>query len=77
MGEVYLAKTSYMKQMETDQKVMIKSLLSREESKFEQLKSEIEMFDKCKHENVAKLLGLCCEVEPFLVILEYIDWVSI
>jgi len=57
--------------------VIIKSLLSREEYHHQEFCREIEMFSKLTHEHIAKVLGVCCDMEPRFLITEYSDWVSI
>lgn len=62
----------------TDQEtvVMVKALHSREEWAHADFKREMDMFHKLSHEGIARLLGVSRDVEPFLVIMEYTDWVS-
>lgn len=56
--------------------VMVKSLQNtREDSALQEFKRELDMFYKLQHQNVAQLLGLCCEADPHYMILEYTDWV--
>lgn len=62
---------------ETDILVMVKSLmLTKDENSLTEFKREIDIFTKLSHENVTKFCGLCREVEPHYLMLEYTDWVS-
>ena len=40
------------------------------------LQEEIEMYSKSEHPNVIRLVGICLDEEPILVIYEYLDYVS-
>lgn len=56
--------------------VMVKSLTQiKDEAALTEFKREIDIFSKVTHENIVKLYGLCREVEPHYMILEYTDWV--
>ncbi|XP_031355728.1 tyrosine-protein kinase-like otk [Photinus pyralis] len=58
-----------------DLTVMVKSLThTKDEAALTEFKREIDLLSKVSHENVAKLWGLCREVEPHYMILEYTDW---
>lgn len=58
--------------------VMVKSLAqTKDENCLLEFKREIDVFCKLDHENIVKLWGLCREIEPHFMILEYADWVSI
>lgn len=63
---------------ETDVLVMVKSLmLTKDENSLTEFKREIDIFSKLSHENITKFYGLCREVEPHYMMLEYTDWVKI
>jgi PTK7 protein tyrosine kinase 7 len=74
-GDVFLAKSISNKCIDTNQIVMVKALQSKDENIHLDYKREIEMFHKMNHERVVKLIGLCREIDPFLIVLEYSDWV--
>lgn len=58
--------------------VMVKSLIqTKDEAALTEFKREIDIFSKVSHENIVKLWGLCRDVEPHYMILEYTDWVSL
>ncbi|XP_063220526.1 inactive tyrosine-protein kinase 7-like [Bacillus rossius redtenbacheri] len=77
-GEVFLAKAHGVRDGEGKDKesvVMVKSLLqTRDDGALMEFKRELDMFHKLQHENIAKMLGLCREVDPHYMILEYTDW---
>ena len=75
-GDVFLAKAHGIKDGEPETLVVVKSLLSRDEQHQFQFRREIDMFCKVHHENVARLLGVCREMEPQFSIAEYCEWVS-
>ncbi|KAF5297401.1 hypothetical protein FQR65_LT01332 [Abscondita terminalis] len=55
--------------------VMVKSLTqTKDDNALTEFKREIDLFAKITHENIVKLWGLCREVEPHYMILEYTDW---
>lgn len=57
--------------------VLVKSLIqTKDEDCLAEFKRELDIFHKLSHENVAKLIGLCREVEPHYLIFEHTDWVS-
>lgn len=56
--------------------MMVKALETKEESLQLDFRREIEMLGKLNHENIVKLLGVCRDTEPQLMITEYLDWVS-
>ena len=59
-----------------NQVIMVKSFLLKSESTAEQCLKEIDMFGRCEHKHVVRLLGLCVEVEPLFVVLENTEWVG-
>ncbi|KAK2149182.1 hypothetical protein LSH36_463g04014 [Paralvinella palmiformis] len=73
-GDVFLAKAHLIREGEPETLVIIKSLLSREEYHHQEFCREIEMFSKLTHEHIAKVLGVCCDMEPRFLITEYSDW---
>ncbi|XP_074038499.1 tyrosine-protein kinase-like otk isoform X2 [Leptinotarsa decemlineata] len=55
--------------------VLIKALSqTKDEGCLTEFKREIDIFSKITNENITKLFGLCREVEPNFMILEYTDW---
>jgi len=54
--------------------VMIKSLNSQDPKIIEEFNQEIEMLSKLSHEHITKLLAVCLDQEPFLIILEYSNY---
>ncbi|XP_063731521.1 inactive tyrosine-protein kinase 7 isoform X1 [Eleginops maclovinus] len=72
-GEVLLCKAKGMEESEEETVVLVKSLQSRDEQLQLDFRREAEMFAKLSHANVVRLLGLCREVEPHYMILEYYD----
>ena len=75
-GEVFLARAVGIKDGEEATTVMVKALQTRDEHQQLEFRREIDMLTKLNHANIVKLLGLCREVEPQLMITEYLDWVS-
>lgn len=72
-GEVF--STKYQVDGEKEQIVMVKSLLhTKDENNLQEFKRHLDLLHKLNHENVAKLIGLCREVEPDYMIIEYTDW---
>ena len=58
----------------TEAMVMVKSLQSFDPMIVNEFNQEIEMFKKLSHNHITKLLAVCLEQEPFLMILEYSDY---
>lgn len=57
--------------------VIVKSLQhTRDENVLIEFKRETDMFHRLSHDNIAKIIGLCKEVDNHFMILEYTDWVS-
>ena len=75
-GEVSLSRAAGIKDGEEATTVMVKALQTKEESLQLDFRREIEMLGKLSHENIVKLLGVCRDTEPQLMITEYLDWVS-
>lgn len=73
-GDVYLAKAKGIKDTDPETVVMVKALQLRDETLHVEFKREMELYHKLTHDNVAKLLAVCREAEPFLMIIEYSDW---
>uniref|UniRef100_A0AAY5K5Y9 Protein tyrosine kinase 7 (inactive) n=1 Tax=Esox lucius TaxID=8010 RepID=A0AAY5K5Y9_ESOLU len=72
-GEVLLAKAKGIEEGEEETVVLVKSLQSKDEQLQVDFRHEAEMFSRLSHSNVVRLLGLCREAEPHLMILEYYD----
>uniref|UniRef100_A0A8C1MMB8 Protein tyrosine kinase 7a n=1 Tax=Cyprinus carpio TaxID=7962 RepID=A0A8C1MMB8_CYPCA len=71
-GEVLLAKAKAAED-EEETVVLVKSLQTRDEQMQLDFRRECDMFAKLSHANVARLLGICREVEPHYMIMEYTD----
>uniref|UniRef100_A0A8C2G2F4 Protein tyrosine kinase 7a n=1 Tax=Cyprinus carpio TaxID=7962 RepID=A0A8C2G2F4_CYPCA len=71
-GEVLLAKAKGAED-EEETVVLVKSLQTRDEQMQLDFRRECDMFAKLSHANVARLLGICREVEPHYMIMEYTD----
>jgi len=54
---------------------MLKSLLTSDESTQTEFFHELELFSRCHHDNVVKLLGISRESLPVFAIYEYTDLV--
>lgn len=76
-GDVFLAKARGIRIGELETQVVVKSLLLKEDQHYYEFQREIDMYSKLDHNNVLKLLGVCCEAEPMFYIAEYCDWVSL
>ncbi|KAG1696493.1 Inactive tyrosine-protein kinase 7 [Nymphon striatum] len=72
-GSVVITRAIGIIDGERESTVMIKSLENRDEEMHFEFKKEMDMFHKLNHDNVVKLLGICREAEPALMILEYVD----
>ncbi|XP_072031343.1 inactive tyrosine-protein kinase 7-like [Amphiura filiformis] len=73
-GEVFLARAVGIRDGEEATTVMVKALQTRDEHQQLEFRREIDMLTKLNHANIVKLLGLCREAEPQLMITEYLDW---
>uniref|UniRef100_A0A672L2H7 Inactive tyrosine-protein kinase 7 n=1 Tax=Sinocyclocheilus grahami TaxID=75366 RepID=A0A672L2H7_SINGR len=68
-GEVLLAKAKAAED-EEETVVLVKSLQARDEQMQLDFRRECDMFAKLSHANVARLLGICREVEPHYMIMD-------
>jgi len=75
-GEVVVGKAYNIIVDATETLVMMKSLLSADESTQAEFYRELELFSLCHHDNVVKLLGISRESFPIFAIYEYTDLVS-
>lgn len=57
-----------------EQMVMVKSLQNTDQLIINEFNQEIEMFKKLQHNHICKLMAVCFEQEPKLMILEYTDY---
>ncbi|XP_048732970.1 inactive tyrosine-protein kinase 7-like [Ostrea edulis] len=73
-GDVFLAKARDIRDVEPETLVVVKSLLMKDEHLFFEFRQEMEMYSKLDHPFIVKLLGVCREVEPHFMIMEYCDW---
>ncbi|KAG5279103.1 hypothetical protein AALO_G00106120 [Alosa alosa] len=71
-GEVFLAKVK-LSEDEDEAVVLVKSLQTRDEQLQQEFRREADMFSKLCHANIARILGMCREVDPHYMILEYAD----
>ncbi|KAL2086996.1 hypothetical protein ACEWY4_018055 [Coilia grayii] len=71
-GEVFLAKVK-LSEDDPEMVVLVKSLQSRDELLQQEFRREADMFSKLCHANVTRILGMCREVDPHYMILEYAD----
>lgn len=55
--------------------MVVKSLLMKDEHLFFEFRQEMEMYSKLDHPFIIKLLGVCRDLEPHFMIMEYCDWV--
>ena len=69
-GNVFLAKASEIVEGESSSIVVVQSLTSNDEAVRRDFMKRMEMLS-LKHENIAKLLGVCQEEEPMYLISEY------
>jgi len=75
-GDVLIGKAFNIVADAAETVVMLKSLLSADESTQAEFFRELELFNRCRHDNVVKLLGISRESLPLLAIYEYTDLVS-
>ncbi|UYV74878.1 PTK7 [Cordylochernes scorpioides] len=82
-GEVYLAKAKASSlpgladsttATTADTVVMVKALQSRDEVLHTEFRREMDLFTKSGHDNLVRLLGVCRDGEPCLMVLEYPEW---
>lgn len=67
-----------MKLSEDDEEeavVLVKSLQTRDEQLQQEFRREAEMFSKLCHANITRIVGMCREVDPYYMVLEYADMV--
>lgn len=74
-GNVFLAKGSEIVEGESSSIVVVQSLTATDEAAKKDFMRKMEMLS-LKHENIAKLLGVCQEEEPMYLISEYPEQVS-
>ena len=75
-GEVLIGKACNIVADAAETVVMLKSLLSTDESTQTEFFRELELFSRCRHDNIVKLLGISRESLPIYAIYEYTDLVS-
>ncbi|XP_071834014.1 inactive tyrosine-protein kinase 7-like isoform X2 [Apostichopus japonicus] len=73
-GEVSIARAQGIKDGEDATTVLVKALETKDDNLQLNFRGEIDMLNKLNHENIVKLLGICKEGEPQLMITEYLDW---
>ncbi|KAJ8046034.1 Inactive tyrosine-protein kinase 7 [Holothuria leucospilota] len=73
-GEVSIARAQGIRDGEDATTVLVKALETKDENLQLNFRGEIDMLNKLNHENIVKLLGICKEGEPQLMITEYLDW---
>ncbi|KAA0712546.1 Inactive tyrosine-protein kinase 7 [Triplophysa tibetana] len=73
-GDVLMAKTTAGEGADEEETVvMVKSLQTRDEHVQVDFRRECDMFAKLSHANIARLLGICRDIEPHYMIMEYTD----
>ncbi|XP_031419860.1 inactive tyrosine-protein kinase 7a isoform X2 [Clupea harengus] len=72
-GEVFLAKVKLSEDDEEEAVVLVKSLQTRDEQLQQEFRREAEMFSKLCHANITRIVGMCREVDPYYMVLEYAD----
>ena len=75
-GNVFLAKASEISEGESSSVVVVQSLASDDEAVKNDFMRIMSMLS-LKHENIAKLLGVCRDEDPMYLISEYPEQVSI
>lgn len=78
-GEVYLAQAKNVPGTKegSDTVVMVKALQqTRDETSLQEFKRQLDMFSRLDHTHITRLIGLCNDVEPHYMVLQYTDWVS-
>ncbi|KAL4704682.1 hypothetical protein ACJJTC_016626 [Scirpophaga incertulas] len=81
-GEVSLAKIDMVQvkklrnkdHTETEPKithVLVKALTSKDETQLAEFRRQLDMFSRVRHENIVRLIGLCNEADPHLMLLEH------
>ena len=75
-GEVFLARAAGITEGVEATTVMVKALQNKNEAQQMDFRREMDMLSKLNHDNVVKLLGMCRDAEPQLMITEYLEWVS-
>lgn len=78
-GEVYLAQAKHVPGAKegSDTVVMVKALQhTRDETSLQEFKRQLDMFSRLDHAHITRLIGLCNDVEPHYMVLQYTDWVS-
>ena len=75
-GDVLISKAYNIVSDAAETLVMLKSLLSADESRQNEFYRELELFSRCDHDNIVKLLGISRESLPVFAIYEYTDLVS-
>lgn len=73
-GDIFLAKARDIRDVEPETLVVVKSLLMKDEHLFFEFRQEMEMYSKLDHPFIVKLLGVCRDLEPHFMIMEYCDW---
>jgi len=56
--------------------VLVKSLLSHHDVYQAEFSRELDLFSRVSHQHVVRLLGVCRDVEPLLLVTDYCEWVS-
>ena len=75
-GDVLVGKAYNIVNGAVETLVMLKSLLSSDESTQTEFYHELELFSRCHHDNIVTLLGISRECFPVFAIYEYTDLVS-
>ncbi|KAI8433597.1 hypothetical protein MSG28_015618 [Choristoneura fumiferana] len=54
--------------------VLVKALSTKDEGLCCEFRRQLEFFGRVRHEGVARLLALCSDADPHLMVLEHTDW---
>ena len=74
-GEVFISRAFDVDASTPECLVMVKSLLFVEEPNQTEFYRQLDLFHRCQHPNVVRLLGLSREIYPTFAIYEFSDWV--
>jgi len=75
-GDVLVGKAYNIVTDAAETLVMLKSLLAADEATQTEFYRELELYSRCHHDNVVRLLGVSRESPPVLAIYDYTELVS-
>nr|BBA10911.1 protein tyrosine kinase 7 [Dugesia japonica] len=73
-GDVLLARARNIQDGESQSLVVVKSLMHNEPNHCHEFHRQLDLLARTECDYVTKLLGICIELEPCLLILEYCEW---